>query len=96
MLAEIFSFNWKLQCEIFSFNWKLQCGRIAEFVPFDLTTVPRPKEAPHRIAERPPGGFAVARALNLRIGFQSLSILHLNLRRVERVSSLPYRKHNHF
>ena len=61
--------------EIFSFNWKLQCGRIAEithvakFVPFDWTTVPRPKEAPHRIAERPPGGFAVARALNLRIGF---------------------------
>jgi hypothetical protein len=29
----------------------------------------RPKEAPHRIAERPPGEFAVARALNLRIGF---------------------------
>ena len=30
--------------EIFSFNWKLQCGRIAEFVPFDWTTVPGPKK----------------------------------------------------
>ena len=56
----------------------------------------RLKEAPHHIAAQPSVGRAVTWAINPHVGFLSLSILHSNLRRLKRLFSLPWRKHNQF
>lgn len=61
MLAELFF----LQLEATMRANSEVSTHVAKFVPFDWTTVP----GPHRSAARPSGGFAVARPLNLRIGF---------------------------
>jgi hypothetical protein len=86
MLAEIFF----LQLEATLRANNEESAHAPKFVPFDLTTVPGSKKP----RARPSGGFAVAWALNPHVGFKSLSILHSNLRRVDRLSSLPCRKHN--